>query len=291
MRLIAISYPVLIMIFVLAGCTQNSKTRLQDDAFRHQMKAQCRERPKECGQWYQSIVFKTNADLKRYLRSVCADSPKEDFLTIFRDSVLNQNAYVYPEDFEYVKASQNAQTSLLFESIRAHNAAYISQLTNQNETKQLIAMAENDQAIRKELIDEIESNGMTDKFMVINTRMAMLDSIHYNKLQALDAWHDIDSPNLRNEIGNIGIKAMFYIVQHSDDKLGMNHLLKCKFLEPYDRFRLIDRIKIMEGKPQIYGTQYNSEGKLESIEDLSKANRARLEKGIVTIDPHPEIKN
>lgn len=84
-------------------------------------------------------------------------------------------------------------------------------------------------------------------------------------------------------VGNEGALAAFLLAQHADENLQVQRDLKVALeaaVNQHDAAKrflayIVDRIRVSEGKPQIYGTQWSSSGELWPVENPADLDRLR----------------
>ncbi len=109
-----------------------------------------------------------------------------------------------------------------------------------------------------------------------------LDILHTEKLKEII--DDIGWPTI-SKVGKEASEAAWVIVQHAmDDKSFMEQSLDMMKaagddIERWEIAYLTDRLLMMDGKPQIYGTQYKS-NKLWPVENYETLNERRAEMGL-----------
>ncbi len=92
-------------------------------------------------------------------------------------------------------------------------------------------------------------------------------------------------------VGRDGARAAWLLVQHADHDLAFQRemlaMMECHNIDeqvhPADLAYLTDRVRVNEGKPQVYGTQFHVvDGKLTSrpIEDEENVDKRRKSAGL-----------
>ena len=171
---------------------------------------------------------------------------------------------------------------------------------------QLIEMAKQDQAVRKQLVDA----GWDKAAKELHAKLASVDHQNTEKLKAILSkrkW-------LTNaEVGNEGVGAAFLIIQHSPDTSFQERMLpflKRAYLNNegvsgQEVALLTDRVLIHKGQKQLYGTQAdikNGEVTFMPISQVDKVDERRaamnmpplefyrkLMEEMYGIKDHPEI--
>lgn len=162
------------------------------------------------------------------------------------------------------------------------------QHSNEALGQELVAMAENDQSVR----DVLVADGSLGNYGY-HPRMEAVHKSNAARLAAIIKQYGWPGISL---VGEDGARAAWLIAQHSiGNPPFMRH---CLFLLkqaassnqviPWYVAMLEDRIRMYEGKPQIYGTQFqpNKKGELEvyPIENPKSVNERRLAVGLNTIE-------
>lgn len=88
-------------------------------------------------------------------------------------------------------------------------------------------------------------------------------------------------------VGVDGVKAFMLVLQHSDSialrlkcKAGIERAFKEKVLTPNEYTNFVDRLLVKQGKPQIYGSNFDSKGgklvmsKTIDVKNLDKRRKA-----------------
>lgn len=154
----------------------------------------------------------------------------------------------------------------------------------------LLEMEKKDQAIRKDFLslvskktssDEINKNEELKKFAL---KIHAGQNENSNELKKLISTFGF--PNFAL-VGKDGAHAAFLLIQHSTDKQ-----FRIEFCEQAEKFAkngnfspadvayLVDRNRIFEGKPQLYGTQKKPDGTLYEIEKPELLNSRRQSVGL-----------
>ncbi len=167
-----------------------------------------------------------------------------------------------------------------------------SQVTNERLRLELLEMVKRDQAARDEC-----AKGNADEQIKCIVRTA----------------HEIDTPNTKRieeilnttgfptsrAVGIDGVKAFFLILQHSDSvelrlrcRKGIEQAWREKVLSPSEYTGFIDRLLVKQGKPQIYGSNFESkDGKLvmSKTKDLKNLDKRRKQAGLPSIAEYVEM--
>ncbi len=158
--------------------------------------------------------------------------------------------------------------------------------------KQLIALEKKDLAMRNRLLKK----GQLEKGY--NEEMSKL---HQENAQTLDEiMNSIGYPTI-DKVGKEGSYAAWLVIQHA---IGLPkfmkksaHLLEKAVCEgranPVNLAYLKDRIAVLEGKPQSYGTQFDwdESGKMspQKFDDLDQVNLRRKSLGLNTLEEQTKI--
>src|ERR1051325_6464037 len=160
---------------------------------------------------------------------------------------------------------------------------------------ELLTRAEQDQAIRNELI----SHGVTNPDKTILARMKAIDTANTKRMQAIVNLYGWPGPEL---VGQDGSEAAFMLVQHADLAFQQKMLplvekaYRSGGLTGQDYALLMDRVRVGEGKPQVYGTQAKrfeewngQEPTLQPIEDEANVDKRRAEVGLPPLAEYREM--
>ena len=152
--------------------------------------------------------------------------------------------------------------------------------------QELLKRVEQDQAIRNELI----SHGVKNPDQVILARMQAIDAANTERMRAIVNQYGWPGPSL---VGPDGSEAAFMLVQHADLAFQQKMLplvekaYRSGGLSGQDYALLLDRVRVGEGKPQVYGTQAKrfeewngQEPALQPIEDEANVDKRRAEVGL-----------
>jgi hypothetical protein len=129
-------------------------------------------------------------------------------------------------------------------------------VTNQTLRASLLAMAKNDQIAR-----EIWSLSTQDPSAA--KRVQAIDAVHLKALRHIVAANGVPTINV---VGGDGLSAFWLLIQHADrDVLLQETILKtierANFGIPLDEIALLtDRVRVNQGHPQVYGTQFQQIG-------------------------------
>lgn len=161
--------------------------------------------------------------------------------------------------------------------------------------QELIGMAERDQAIRNELIKK----GMQKPDAALLKRMAAIDAANTERVRVIVREHGWPSSGL---VGSDGAEAAFLIVQHStlSFQQEMLPLVRDAYLSGnlagQDYALLLDRVRVGEGKPQVYGTQakpfeqwQGQQPLLYPIEDEASVDERRAKLGLPPLADYLKI--
>lgn len=93
-------------------------------------------------------------------------------------------------------------------------------------------------------------------------------------------------------VGDEGALAAFFLAQHADENLQVQRDLKVALEAAVNQqdapksflAYIVDRIRVSEGKPQIYGTQWTSGGELWPVENPADLERRRSNMNLGPVD-------
>lgn len=162
----------------------------------------------------------------------------------------------------------------------------------QSIAKKIISLKEKDESLRNELIRKGElSNGY-------NKEMAALHNSNAKELNQIIEHIGFPTPE---KVGEVASEAAWLIIQHS---IGQPDFMKkaAKLLEeaigqnkvaPKGFAYLTDRIAVLEGRPQLYGTQFdwdeNGEMNPQPYDNIVKVNQRRKAVNLNTLEEQIEI--
>jgi len=160
-------------------------------------------------------------------------------------------------------------------------------MINKEISEKIIAINNEDYILRKQLIDRGKLGEGYHQEM---------EKLHLKNAATLDAIiNKIGYPTIP-KVGKEASAAAWLVIQHS---IGLpNFMKKClRLIEnevdstsvpPQHLAFLIDRISVFEGKPQLYGTQFdwdkNGQMSPQYFESIIKVNNRRKELGLSTIE-------
>jgi len=161
--------------------------------------------------------------------------------------------------------------------------------------RELLKRAEQDQAIRNELI----SHGVKNPDKAILAHMAAIDAANTERMQAIVNQYGWPGPEL---VGQDGAAAAILLVQHADLAFQQKTLPLAEKayrnggLSGQDYALLVDKVRVGEGKPQVYGTQAKrveewngQEPTLQPIEDEADVDKRRAEVGLPPLAEYREF--
>ena len=161
--------------------------------------------------------------------------------------------------------------------------------------QELLKLVQQDQAIRNELIRK----GVVNPDKAILTRMQALDTANTKRMRAIVGKYGWPS---RQFVGQDGADAAFLLVQHADhafQKEMSPHVEKAfrrGELTGQSYALFVDRVRVGEGKAQIYGTQakrfeeWNGrEPVLQPIEDEANVDKRRADVGLPRLSEYREF--
>jgi hypothetical protein len=160
---------------------------------------------------------------------------------------------------------------------------------------ELLKRVEQDQAIRNELI----SKGVKNPDKTILARMQAIDTANTERMRAIIRQYRWPGPEL---VGRDGAEAAFLLVQHADHAFQKEMLplvekaYRSGGLLGQSYALLLDRVRVGEGKPQVYGTQAKrfeewkgQEPTLEPIEDEANVDKRRAQVGLPPLSEYREM--
>jgi hypothetical protein len=142
--------------------------------------------------------------------------------------------------------------------------------------QELLSMVDADQRVRQGFGSQMEPEKVA--------RMQAVDAKHTARMKAIIAEHGWPGRSL---VGEEGAHAAWLLVQHADASFMaqclplMEHAVSAGEASAEDYAYLLDRVRMYQGKPQVYGTQFTSgaDGKfvlypVEDAEHLDERRRA-----------------
>jgi len=161
--------------------------------------------------------------------------------------------------------------------------------------EELLKRVDQDQAIRNELI----SHGVKSPDKTILARMQAIDAANTERMKAIVKRYGWPGPEL---VGSDGSEAAFLLVQHADLAFQKEMLplvekaYRSGGLSGQDYALLLDRVRVGEGRPQVYGTQAKrfeewngQEPALQPIEDEANVDKRRAEVGLPPLAEYREM--
>jgi len=147
-------------------------------------------------------------------------------------------------------------------------------------------MQERDQAAR-----DVCANGNADEqTKCILKTFEEIDRPNTKRLNEIFAAHGFPTATL---VGVDGVKAYVLMMQHSGDielrkksEPGMKHAFKAKVISPMEYAGFIDRLRKDQGKPQIYGSNFDlKDGKMvmSKTDDPKNLDKRRKSMGLMPI--------
>lgn len=156
--------------------------------------------------------------------------------------------------------------------------------------KKIILMAEKDQSMREWSFNE---RGENDKELRVR-KLRELDSL--NTVAMKEIIEKYGWPTI-SKVGEKASKMAWLLVQHADAETEFQK--KCLALmrdqpegevDKMDVAYLEDRVRVHDGKPQIYGTQFYTDGKgnfgPRPIEDVNNLEQRRKEVGLGSFEEY-----
>ena len=161
-----------------------------------------------------------------------------------------------------------------------------AQATNEKLRSELLQMRQRDQAAR----DACTKGNADEQIKCLMNTAETVD--HPNVKRIAEIISATGFPSAK-EVGVDGVKAFFLILQHSDSvelrlkcKKGIERAFKERVLSPSEYTSFVDRLLVKQGKPQIYGSNFESkEGKLvmSKTTDFKNLDKRRISAGLPPI--------
>jgi hypothetical protein len=173
--------------------------------------------------------------------------------------------------------------------------SYVTPVTNLALRKELLAMVEPDQNIRKEMI----KNGVNRPSKATLGRMDEIDSRNTARMKSIIKEYGWPGPGL---VGWDGTEAAFILVQHADHSFQkellplMQKEYRAGDLSGPNYALFIDRVLVEDGRPQVYGSRAKhfdqwkmGEPVLYPIEDEANVDKRRAEVGLSSLAEYREF--
>lgn len=163
--------------------------------------------------------------------------------------------------------------------------------------RELLRMRSADQEMRSELVglwQASEGQPNMQKFRQMKARLDSLDRVHARRVDQIIERHGWPGPAL---VGEDGTGAAFLIVQHADLEFQkeMLPLIRVAYekgeISGQSLALLTDRVRVGNGKPQLYGTQANmQDGEItfHPIKDSTHVDERRAELGMPPLSEYIE---
>ncbi len=153
--------------------------------------------------------------------------------------------------------------------------------------EKIIKLRNNDEALRNELIKKgILSDGYNEE----------MEALHNSHSKELNRIMDMIGYPTSNKVGEDASEAAWFIIQHAIGQPAfmkksaelLQQAVQENKADPVSLAYLTDRIAVLEGKPQLYGTQFawdeNGEMSPNSFDDLNNVNHRRKSIGLNTLE-------
>ena len=171
--------------------------------------------------------------------------------------------------------------------------SYVTEVTNLSLRKELLAMVEQDQDIRNELI----KSGVDHPNREISARMEAIDSRNMAKMKRIVKRYNWPRAEL---VGWDGTEAAWMVVQHSPHSFQkelvplMQKEYRAGHLSGPNYALFLDRVLAEDGRPQVYGSRakgFNKDGEpiLYPIEDEATVDKRRAEVGLSPLAEYREM--
>jgi hypothetical protein len=159
-------------------------------------------------------------------------------------------------------------------------------------SNKIIGLKDKDDNLRAELI---RKGSLSDGY---NREM---EALHNNNAKELYRIMEKIGFPTSEKVGEEASKAAWLIIQHSIGQADfmkksaelLEKAVKEKKADPLSLAYLADRIAVLEGRPQLFGTQFDwdQSGKMNpnQIDDISKVNQRRQTLGLNTLEEQIEI--
>jgi hypothetical protein len=217
-----------------------------------------------------------------------------DYVLIASLSALHE--IIIPFELINIAAARPVKPRRLLLRMRSkedRRKSFVTLVTEPALREELLKRAEQDQAIRNDLI----KSGMDHPDKAIEARMAVIDSDNMARMKEIVKKYGWPGPEL---VGRDGADAAFLIVQHAPAfafQKDMLRFVRAAFrdgkLSAWNYALLLDRVLVREGKPQVYGMSVNHwngrEPALDPIEDEANVNKRRASIGLPPLSEYLEF--
>lgn len=163
---------------------------------------------------------------------------------------------------------------------------------------ELLAMETADQEARKDLIAARDAGSGLDTAMV--RRVREIDRENTERLKRIVAEHGWPSARM---VGEEGVHAAFLVVQHTGDAEFQERMLPAVersyregVLEGQAYALLLDRVRVRQGRPQVYGTQMKPVTQWEDgepvpypIRDVGSVDERRAKVGLPPLSEYVQL--
>jgi len=175
---------------------------------------------------------------------------------------------------------------LLVISVLVICSASIVAQTDTSLRDELLKMREADQKAR----EECAKGNADEQIKCLVETLEKIDKPHLKRLEEI--FQQTGFPT-RGAVGKDGVEAFLLILQHAPDETLRQKCLKPitkafrrKEISPMDYANYVDRLLVRQGKPQIYGSNFDlKEGRLvmSAVRDRKKLDRRRRKIGLSPI--------
>ncbi len=256
------------------------------------------KRYKESAQKYEEafIIVNNNADTSDRYKAACANALANNINTAFyhlfyiaeKDKYTKLETLKANKDFDALHRDKRWEKLLL---LVKKNKDFIEKDYNQELVSQLDTIYQNDQNCRTNLDFVQNKYGVySSEFKNVQSKCRHSDSINQIKVNHILNKYGWVGKNVVGDRGNL---TLFLVLQHSDNNIE----LQLKYLpllkdavkkgdaDPMHLALLEDRIRISQGKKQLYGSQIGKDratGKyfVKPIEDVVNVDKRRAEVGL-----------
>ncbi len=207
------------------------------------------------------------------------------------DKILNEQSQ---EELKVICLKQFLKTREICKELSIEN------IENGELQMELIKMYVDDQAVRRNIMEDIILKYNLDRSQITQDDLVTVDEKNRNRLKEI--FEEYGFPN-KKIVGKNAMHGVFLMIQHSDrDKEWQKSQLKNieiavknGDLDGQSYAYLYDRIKINSGEKQLYGTQFsnvdpvNKTVELFDTEDLVNLDMRRMEIGMMPIKMYKKL--
>ena len=219
--------------------------------------------------------------------------PGKYLLSVFGSALHEISVPVEVAERDSVRAFKPWRLLLHVRSKDDRKMSFVTPITQPLVRAELLKLVQEDQAIRNEQIRK----GSAFPDQAITARMAVIDAAGTVRMKEIVKRYGWPGPDL---VGQDGADAAFMLVQHSPDysfEQAMLPLVRQSYksgkLSAWNYALLVDRVRVHQGKPQLYGMSVNhwagKEPVFDPIGDEADVDQRRAKLGLPPLRDYVEI--